>query len=154
MKWQRGYQSDDVEDDRGRSDGLGSGGGGGGNGLANLALMIGSRFGLPGIVVALGVVFVVPRLLGGGAQALSPGSAQATGSAQGRAGSDEQKQFVSFVFDDAQRTWSQRFTEIGQPYHKAASSCCSPIARPRAAATAAPRWVRFIVRPMSACTST
>src|SRR5437764_1185661 len=40
MKWQRGYQSDDVEDDRGRSPGIG------GNGLLGPALMIGSRFGL------------------------------------------------------------------------------------------------------------
>jgi hypothetical protein len=109
MKWQRGYQSDDVEDDRGRSPGLG------GNGLLGPALTIGSRFGLPGIVVALAVVFVLPRLLGGGAQALGP--AQVT--PQSGPVSDERKQFVSFVFDDAQRSWSQAFADGGKPYPKA-----------------------------------
>ncbi|HXK19046.1 MAG TPA: neutral zinc metallopeptidase [Polyangiaceae bacterium] len=109
MKWQRGYQSDDVEDDRGRSPGIG------GSGLLGPALWIGSRFGLPGILVALAVVFVLPRLLGGGAQALGPGQVtQQTGPV-----SDERKQFVSFVFDDAQRSWSQAFAESGKPYRKA-----------------------------------
>ena len=109
MKWQRGYQSDDVEDNRGRSAGIGGGG------LLGPALMIGSRFGLPGIVIALAAVFVLPRLLGGGAQALSPGQS----SGQSRPVSDEQKQFVSFVFDDAQRTWSEQFAASQKPYRKA-----------------------------------
>lgn len=113
MKWQRGYQSDDVEDNRGRS---GGGGGLGGAGLLGPALQIGSRFGLPGILVALGVVFVLPRLLGGGSsRSLSPDQQSAPTSAA----SDEQKQFVSFVFDDAQHTWAQIFAESQKPYRKA-----------------------------------
>src|SRR5260221_4006468 len=110
MKWQRDYQSDDVEDNRGRSSG-----GMGGSPLLGPALWIGSRFGLPGILVALGVVYVLPRLLGGGAQTLSPGQA----SSQTSAVSEVQKQFVSFVFDDAQRTWTELFAANQKPYRKA-----------------------------------
>ncbi len=110
MKWQRGYQSDDVEDNRGRSAGLGGGGGG----MLGPALAIGSRFGLPGIVIALLAVFVLPRFLGGGAQSLS---GEAPG--QTRAVSNEQVQFVSFVFDDAQRSWAQLLASGPAPYRKA-----------------------------------
>jgi predicted metalloprotease len=113
MKWQRGYQSDDVEDNRGRSGG--GLGGLGGSGLLGPALSLGSRFGLPGIIVALLVVFVAPRFLGGGSRALSPG--QASGNTTPV--SDERKQFVSFVFDDAQKSWQELFSEQGLPYRKA-----------------------------------
>lgn len=109
MKWQRGYQSDDVDDQRGRSGGLG------GAGLLGPALSIGSRFGIPGIIVALGVVFVLPRLMGGGAQTLAPGES----GGQTRAASDEQKQFISFVFDDAQRAWTELLANGPRPYQKA-----------------------------------
>jgi predicted metalloprotease len=109
MKWDRGYQSNDVEDNRGRSAGIG------GAGMLGPALAIGSRFGLPGIVIALGLVFVLPRLLGGGAQSLSGQS----NSAAGPIANDEQKQFVSFVFDDVQHTWSEVFAANQQPYRKA-----------------------------------
>jgi uncharacterized protein len=109
MKWDRGYQSNDVEDNRGRSGGIG------GAGLLGPALMIGSRFGLPGIIIALGAVFVLPRLLGGEAQSLS----SETGTAAQPASNDERKQFISFVFDDAQHTWSELFAASSQPYRKA-----------------------------------
>jgi uncharacterized protein len=109
MKWQRGYQSNDVEDNRGRFGGFGGGG------MIGPALAIGSRFGLPGIVIALLAVFVLPRFLGGGAQSLAPSQT----SGESRQVSDEQKQFVSFVFDDAQRTWSEVFAANQQPYRKA-----------------------------------
>jgi predicted metalloprotease len=109
MKWDRGYQSNDVEDNRGRSAGLG------GAGMLGPALAIGSRFGLPGIVIALGLVFVVPRLLSGGSQSLSGPS----NNASGPAANDEQKQFVSFVFDDVQHSWSEIFAANQRPYRKA-----------------------------------
>lgn len=111
MKWTRGYQSNDVEDNRGRP----AGGFGGGGALLGPALAIGSKFGLPGIVIALGVVFVLPRLMGGSAQSLAP--QQETQRAQ--AASAEQSQFISFVFDDAQRTWSELLASSPQPYRKA-----------------------------------
>ena len=107
MKWDRGYQSSDVDDNRGRS-ALG-----GGVGLLGPAVAIGARFGLPGIALAIAAVFFLPRLLGGGGpQALSD-----QGSAQERP-ADEQKEFVSFVFDDVQRTWSQVFAANNRQYRK------------------------------------
>ncbi|HKY36925.1 MAG TPA: neutral zinc metallopeptidase [Polyangiaceae bacterium] len=109
MKWERGHQSSDVEDNRGRSLG------GGGAGMLGPALAIGSRFGLPGIVIALLAVFVLPRFLGGGGQSLVP--EQAAGEA--RPVADEQVQFVSFVFDDAQRSWTELLANTPQPYRKA-----------------------------------
>jgi predicted metalloprotease len=109
MKWQRGYQSSDVEDNRGRS----AGGFGGGGALLGPALSIGARFGLPGILVALGVVFVLPRLLSGGAEPeQSRAVAQTTTS-------DEQSQFISFVFDDAQKSWTEILANGPVPYRKA-----------------------------------
>ncbi len=109
MKWQRGYQSNDVEDNRGRSAGIG------GAGMLGPALAIGSRFGLPGILIALAAVFVLPRVMSGGdnSQSLAPQAAQGTQA------SDEQKQFVSFVFDDAQKTWAELFAANQKPYRKA-----------------------------------
>jgi uncharacterized protein len=87
----------------------------GGGGLIGPALMIGSRFGLPGIAIALAAVFVLPRLLGGGAQSLS----SETRSGAQSASNDERKQFVSFVFDDVQHTWTEVFAANSQPYRKA-----------------------------------
>jgi predicted metalloprotease len=108
MKWQRGYRSNDVDDNRGRS-ALG-----GGVGLAGPALAIGARFGLPGIALALAAVFLLPRLLDSGSpQALSGQEAE---QAQPN---DEQKQFVSFVFDDVQRSWSGVFAANHRDYRKA-----------------------------------
>jgi predicted metalloprotease len=109
MKWDRGYQSNDVEDNRGRSAGIG------GAGMLGPALAIGSRFGLPGILIALALVFVVPRFLSGGSQSLSGPRHDASGPAA----NDEQKQFVSFVFDDVQHSWSELFAANQRPYRKA-----------------------------------
>lgn len=107
MKWDRGYQSSDVDDNRGRS-AIGAGAG-----LLGPAMAIGARFGLPGIALAIAAVFFLPRLLGGGGpQALSDQR-----SAEARP-ADEQKQFVSFVFDDVQRTWSQVFAANNRQYRK------------------------------------
>ena len=113
MKWQRGYQSNDVEDNRGRSAG-GFGGFGGGGALLGPALSIGARFGLPGILVALGVVFVLPRLLSSGAPPEQSQQAVAE-----RAVGDEQAQFISFVFDDAQKSWTEILANGPVPYRKA-----------------------------------
>jgi uncharacterized protein len=109
MKWQRGYQSNDVEDNRGRS----AGGFGGGGAMLGPALAIGSRFGLPGIVIALGLVFVLPRLLSGGAPE------EDTRAVAQSPANDEQAQFISFVFDDAQKSWTEILANGPVPYRKA-----------------------------------
>jgi predicted metalloprotease len=111
MKWQRGYQSNDVEDNRGRS----AGAFGGGGALLGPALSIGARFGLPGILVALAVVFVLPRMMSGGAG----GPEQDRQAVAQQPGGDEQAQFISFVFDDAQKSWTEILANGPVPYRKA-----------------------------------
>jgi uncharacterized protein len=95
MKWTRGYRSDDVEVRRG-------GGGFGGRGLPlGLLSLIGSRFGIGGIILAV-LAFVAFQFFSGrmaDEQPVSDPVAQQS--------SDERVQFVSFVFDDVQRTWEQ-----------------------------------------------
>ena len=56
MKWNRGYQSDDVEVRQGSS-----GGGGGGGGLpGGILSLIASRFGIGGVVIAVLAFGILP----------------------------------------------------------------------------------------------
>ncbi len=105
MKWQRGYESSNVEDRRGQ---------GGGR-------MPGGRLGLGGIVILLILSIVFKRDflslaggLGGDAPATDAGGAVASTPAE-----DSTKQFVSFVLDDAQQTWSGIFTANNAQYEDA-----------------------------------
>lgn len=103
MKWQRGYESANVEDRRGR---------GGGR-------MPGGRLGLAGLVflVILSVVFKRNFLaLAGGPVGGGPASGVEFASPPAE---DSTKQFVSFVLDDAQRTWSGIFAANGSEYDDA-----------------------------------
>jgi predicted metalloprotease len=114
MRWNPGGTSDDIEDRRGDSGGGGMGFGGGG----------GLRLGLGGILV-LGVLSLIFKtnffslLSGGGGTA----SVDQPGTTQSRPVDDpkEQKevQFVSFVLDDAQNTWTQILPKYGAEYHHA-----------------------------------
>jgi predicted metalloprotease len=110
MKWDRGHQSPDLIDQRGR-------GGGGmlGGGMLGPLLSLGSRFGIGGIVVVLGLYFGAQALMGGTESArLSDGE---TG--QGQVAPDERKEFVAAVLDDVQGTWSGIFSQLGKPYQRA-----------------------------------
>lgn len=108
MKWERGHQSPNVIDRRGRS-------GFGGRGALGPLILIGSRFGITGVLVAVGLYFAAQYLTGGGEQALS-GDPQAQGA---RRASDENAQFAAFVLDDAQATWQELFAERGLKYEPA-----------------------------------
>ena len=113
MRWNPGGTSDDVEDRRGDSGGgMGFGGGGG------------MRLGLGGLLI-LGVLSLIFKtnffsLLGGGGGSASVDQPAIT---QSRPVDDpkEQKevQFVSFVLDDAQNTWTQILPKYGAEYHHA-----------------------------------
>jgi predicted metalloprotease len=110
MRWTPGYRSDQVEDRRSQR-----GGGGGGPGIGILVWLF-SRFGLPGLLIGGAVLYFA----GGGLtheSAPAPGASNATGGAE-----DPEAplvQFVSFVFDDAQKTWSAQFAPTATKYRLA-----------------------------------
>jgi uncharacterized protein len=118
MRWDKTHQSDYVDDRRGQ--GVGGAGLGGGLGLL---LPIAARFGWKGLLVA-GVVFLIVRQTGtctsaspGGGGGAERGNLAASQAPAGRAGEeDELARFVGFVFDDVQKTWSDRFARVGDEY--------------------------------------
>ena len=102
MKWQRGYQSSNVEDRRGRGSGR----------------MPGGRLGLGGIVILLILSIVFKRdflsLAGGFADdqpSVTAGSDPVASPAE-----DSTKQFISYVLDDAQQTWATIFAGSDAQY--------------------------------------
>jgi predicted metalloprotease len=107
MRWDRGYDSSNVEDRRSEG-GSGLGGGGGGGvplwGLLSLA----GRFGWPGILVAL---VVIGGLTYGGnlCSGTDPrsGPQRAVAPSDTDPAEDELKHFVGFVLDDVQNTWHE-----------------------------------------------
>jgi hypothetical protein len=105
MRWTPGGRSDNVEDRR-------SEGGGGFGGLP--------RVGLGGIVVllVLSLIFkrdlLTPFLSSGGAGQPNP---EAT--AEENAAEEPEVQFVSFVLDDAQATWTRILPTLGKQYQPA-----------------------------------
>lgn len=108
MKWRSGHQSPDVIDQRG------AGGGLGGSGLLGAALSIGSRFGVVGLFAAVGLFFVGQRFFAG-----SP-STEAQEALPGQSGpGDEAAEFVAFVLDDVQNTWTERFQRSRAAYPRA-----------------------------------
>lgn len=112
MLWKRGHQSPDVIDRRGQS----GGGMGGGALVGLLGLVARSRLGWLGALLLIGGVVLFQRYggsLGGGATQARDSSA-----APGSRAETELVQFVSFVFDDAQQTWQQKFAERGAQYKK------------------------------------
>jgi predicted metalloprotease len=113
MKWTPGGSSEDVEDRRGE----GGGGGGGGMGL---------RLGLPGFLVLLVLSIVFKKnffaLLSGDAGSPSASTSTSGGTSAGapkapQSAEDQRAvQFVSFVLDDVQATWTKQFQAMGKTY--------------------------------------
>jgi hypothetical protein len=112
MKWQRGYRSSDVVDRRGQ------GGVGLGPGLLGPFVAIGARFGLVGILAAVGLYFAGRAFLGSDSS-MSATSHPIEGRPAVTAEQDELASFVSFVFDDVQRVWTQKLAGRGQRYDRA-----------------------------------
>ena len=104
MRWTSGGRSDNLEDRRGEGGGMG--------GLP--------RVGLGGIVVllVLSLIFkrdlLTPFLSSGGAGQPNP---EAT--AEENAAEEPEVQFVSFVLDDAQATWTKILPTMGKQYQPA-----------------------------------
>ena len=112
MRWTPGGRSGDLEDQRGSSGGGGFGGLGGGL----------PRMGIGGFIVLLLLSVIFHKnffaMLGGGG---APAGAPAAQTAPVSSSPEEEKevQFVSFVLDDVQNTWTQIFAQEGQTYQRA-----------------------------------
>ena len=135
MRWTPGSDRSNIEDRRGQSaGGFGGGGGGGGMLFSLLAMFVGRRFGIVG-VVGLMLLFAVfgGGFLGGGGgggappqrttTATSAGEVAAGGAAAGVRQSPEEAKlvdFVAFVLNDAQDVWERLLPRsTGQPYRDA-----------------------------------
>jgi len=112
MRWTRGDRSSDIEDRRGE--------GGGGFG----GLRVGGGIGIGGAVILLVLSLVFGQnffaLLGDGD--VTPGPGGGAPSVPPRAISPAEKDledFVSFVLDDVQKTWTEQFQQIGREYEHA-----------------------------------
>jgi len=114
MRWQRGTSDADIEDRRGASGGGLRGGFPGGGGL---------RLGLGGIIVLglLSLVFkqnfftLLDQVPAGGAPMGGPSAPPTTTTAE----EDERFEFVKFVLNDVQDTWSRVLPQQGAQYQKA-----------------------------------
>ena len=127
MDWTPGGVSSDIEDRRDSSGGGGFGfGGGGGGGLGIVGFVI-----LLIISLVTGHNFLGSVMSGGSNQSYAPsqGSGQygdpvagggQTGAPQPHpAGEDRDVQLISFVLDDAQKTWTSIFNQEGKQYRHA-----------------------------------
>ena len=125
MDWTPGGVSSDIEDRRddsggGGGYGFGSGGGGGGIGIIGFVILL---------VVSLvtGHNFLGSVLSGGGGNTSGDQSysqpdepAASTGTPRAHpAGEDRDVQLISFVLDDAQKTWTGIFQTMNKPYRHA-----------------------------------
>jgi predicted metalloprotease len=114
--------SDNVRDDGEGSGGGGSfGGGGGGGGMLGLLIgMVGSRFGIVGILVVVGGAFLlgINPFAGGGGQQVATGgrSAPTQASATQACASDPLKKFSCQVLASTEDTWGKIFQAKGQTY--------------------------------------
>ena len=130
MDWTPGNISSDIEDRRDSSGGGGGfgfgNGGGGGIGIIGFILLL-------VISLVTGHNFLGSVLSGNGGSSQSynqpynqPAGQPVGNSAYGPstphqhpAGEDRDVQLISFVLDDAQRTWTQIFQQMGKPYRHA-----------------------------------
>ncbi|HYH27756.1 MAG TPA: neutral zinc metallopeptidase [Actinomycetota bacterium] len=117
MRWRRRRRSGHLRDERASGGGFGFGGGG---------FPIPVRMGLPGLLILV-VLFFLQRGLGGGggvpgierfpsAPDAPPGSEGVSGAPDPEA---ELVDFVSFVLDDTQQTWTDLFRRSGRTYRPA-----------------------------------
>jgi predicted metalloprotease len=118
MRITRGYKSDQVEDRRGQR--FAGGGGGLGGGGLNLLGWLFKRFGIAGVLVGGALLYFMGGFGGSdGAGSGLSGPAAAPTTAAELAAEQPMVELVSFVFDDAQRTWSELFSREGQQYQLA-----------------------------------
>ena len=114
MRWTPGGTSEDIEDRRGE-------GGGGGGGFGGY----GPHLGIGGFVVLLILSFVFKRnffaLVGAGGPSAGSRAPVAGPAVAGQRSPAEDRmvQFVSFVLDDVQNTWTRELAKENVPYRHA-----------------------------------
>jgi len=114
MRWTPGGSSADLEDERGSS-------GGGGGGFGGFG---GGKLGIGGFIVVLLLSLVFHRnffaLLGGGGGAAPAGAPAGQGApVQETQEEKDQVEFVKFVMNDVQDTWTKIFAQNGKTYRHA-----------------------------------
>jgi predicted metalloprotease len=94
---------------------------GGGGAPIGILFWLFSRFGLPGVLIGGVALYFLSGGLGGRGGGSSGGGGPGSNSLSSdeRKTQDESVQFVSWVFDDVQKTWAERFKKSGQPYRRA-----------------------------------
>jgi predicted metalloprotease len=107
--------SDNVEQDSGRA---GGGGFGGSGGIGLLFALVGSRFGIGGVVIlGLGLMLFGFNPLGGGGEMVAPQQAQiARQSAAQVCAADSAHAFSCRVLASTEDTWGKLFRQAGQTY--------------------------------------
>jgi hypothetical protein len=114
MRWTRGDRSSDIEDRRGGSSGMG--------------MRVGGGLGIGGVLILLVLSLVFGQNFfalvdQGGEVATGPNVAPGPGGAPaGRKGTPAEEQvadFISFVLDDVQNTWTREFAKAGREYQRA-----------------------------------
>jgi predicted metalloprotease len=117
-------ESENVEQDRGGGSGFGGFGGGGGGGLGLLFALVGSRFGIGGIIVlGLGLMLFGFNPFGGGSQQMVGQSPQVASqnatsqsAAQVCANNGAAGHFSCRVLASTEDTWGRLFQQAGQTY--------------------------------------
>ena len=107
MKWTRGSRSENLEDRRGQSAGLGGGlrlpGGRGGIGLGGIVIVLAIAY-----FTGQNPLSLLGAIGGGGQLSIDTGADVATGTpVQETSAEAERADFMSFVLDDAQTAWTR-----------------------------------------------
>jgi predicted metalloprotease len=114
MRWTRGDRSSDIEDRRGAPSGMG--------------MRVGGGLGIGGVLILL----VLSLLFGqnffalvdqGGevstGREVAPGPGGAPAGRKGTPAEEQVADFISFVLDDVQNTWTREFAKAGREYQRA-----------------------------------
>ena len=116
MRWTRGNRSSDIEDRRGQTP---SGG---------MGMRVGGGLGIGGVLILLVLSLVFGQnffalLEPGGEVSTGPGGGVSTGSGappyKGLPAEEQLADFISFVLDDVQETWTREFRKGGREYERA-----------------------------------
>jgi uncharacterized protein len=113
MRWTRGGRSEDIEDRRGESPGP-----------RGTGLRVGGGLGLGGVLILLVLSLVFGQnffALLDGSDPIAPGPGGGPAAPPRKASPAEEHlvQFVSFVLDDVQGTWTREFSRLGREYERA-----------------------------------